>query len=557
MSSKPNQTVNSLRAMFEQNRDSTSPPSRGRSPAGSDTLIGDNSRPISKVRTSFVSVERIGPMGPSNGVKKPSDNADQHLGGDGGGEHKVAASPAPPQTSKVNGIGVHDTPSKTEVKGQSIEGDEKIAEAQNNAELSTLDSSEAPPANITDATLDEPDLGSKVESDSTQTSKPKDEERKLEASKSADEPQDLGAILKGAPFEHEPGGNLNTAQGRDSVPPEGTSSPPKQTNELGHEVSGSPSKPETATKSTLKPKLTPVSSRPSATSSKNFSAKATKAGAAVSNEISTGSPKTPNSANVAGRHSSSKTVSPRQPGPSKAPNHTNREPRKEPIPRTIRPSVGAKVPEAAGTKSEKSTSAPNGNLAKKPGPISPITKSRPKSPTRPVRLPAAATATTASSAAKVGEAAPSRSPSRSSVSNTRKPAVLGRDRAAPSSNSRKSTPRTSLPPVSTDSQTPKARISTASAKAPEGSFLARMMRPTQSSASKTHEKVEQAITKSHPTRPKRKSGGSEEDAKGASAEEPPPSLQQEDEQATAPTTVPAQDVVNGTEAASTDATAIQ
>lgn len=552
MSGKSYPTVNNLRALFEQSRDSTSPPSRGRSPAGSETLIGDNARPIAKVRTSFVSVERIGPMGPLNGVKKPSDNAEQDLGGDGGDEPKVVASHPPPQSSNANGNGI-----KTEAKLATKEGDEKVAEGQSTAELSNLDSSEAASSNATDTVVDKPDPASQDESDSTQTSKPKDEENKSEASKPDDEPQDLGAVLKGAPFENETGVNINAAEGQESAPPESTSSPPKQNSEVDQEASGSPPKPETAAKQISKPKPTLGSSRPSAISSKKLAPKAPNAGTTASHEISTGSPKTPNSPNVAGRHTSSKTASPRNPGPAKAPNHTNREPRKEPIPRTTRPPAGPKVVDAAGTKSEKSGSAANGNAAKKSGPISPITKPRPKSPTRAVRLPAAATATTASSAAKVGEAPPSRSPSRSSVSNTRKPTVLGRDRAAPPSNARKSTARTSLPAGSNESQKAKSRVSTASAKAPEGSFLARMMRPTQSSASKTHERVEHAVTKPHPTRTKRKSGGSEEDAKGPGVEETPPALQEEDEPDTARDSVPPDDVVNGTEAASTDATAIQ
>ena len=535
--------------MFEQNQDSTSPPSRGRSPAGSETLIGDNSRPISKVRTSFVSVERIGPMGPLNGVKKSSDNnVEQGLGGDGRGEPKVAASPTPSQTLKVNGNGTHHPPPKTEAKGGSVESDEKVVEEHNNAELSTFDGSEAPPANKTDASVEKPDHASKVELDSTQPSNPKDEKYKLEASNPADEPKDLGAILKGSSFENEQGGNLNAPGEQDSAPPDSTPLPPKQTSDLDHDVSGSPSKPQTAAKPPSKPKPTPGSSRPSASSSKKLSAKAPKSGVTVSKDTSTGSPKTPDSPNVVGRHASSKTASPRQPGHSMAPNHANREPRKEPIPRTTRHSIGTKVPEAAGIKPEKTVSATNGNSAKKSGPTSLITKPQPKSPTSLVRLPAAATATTASSAAKTGDAPPSRSPSRSSVSNSRKSALLGRDRAAPPSIVRKPASRTSLPAASNEGQKPKARVSTASTKAPEGSFLARMMRPTQSSASKTHEKAEHAVMKSHPTRPKRKSGGSEDDAKGPGVEEPP-----EDEHATAPNSVPREDVFVGTEAASTDA----
>ena len=49
--------------MFEQNNDPTSPPSRGRSPAGSVT--SDSARPYSKMRTNFIPVERSGQLGSS------------------------------------------------------------------------------------------------------------------------------------------------------------------------------------------------------------------------------------------------------------------------------------------------------------------------------------------------------------------------------------------------------------------------------------------------------------------------------------------------------------
>jgi hypothetical protein len=54
-------------------------------------------------------------------------------------------------------------------------------------------------------------------------------------------------------------------------------------------------------------------------------------------------------------------------------------------------------------------------------------------------------------------------------------------------------------------------MSMAGAPAAPGGFLERMMRPTQSSAQKTHEKVEPKTPpkKSHPVRPKRTSEGSD------------------------------------------------
>ena len=69
--------VKNLRAMFENRTasydQSTSPPSRGRSPSGSVSSV--QSRPVSKVRASFVAVERPGEVAQSSvwGLRKTSD----------------------------------------------------------------------------------------------------------------------------------------------------------------------------------------------------------------------------------------------------------------------------------------------------------------------------------------------------------------------------------------------------------------------------------------------------------------------------------------------------
>ena len=72
--------------------------------------------------------------------------------------------------------------------------------------------------------------------------------------------------------------------------------------------------------------------------------------------------------------------------------------------------------------------------------------------------------------------------------------LSGRDQVhANSSKTQPKPPRTSLPARSKPEEKPKVpkpRQSMASSKAPEGSFLDRMMRPTQSSSQKTHEKVD-------------------------------------------------------------------
>lgn len=81
------------------------------------------------------------------------------------------------------------------------------------------------------------------------------------------------------------------------------------------------------------------------------------------------------------------------------------------------------------------------------------------------------------------------------------------------------TSRPSLPGPSNASEKSKSRTSTGAPKAADEGFLARMMRPTASSASKTHEKVEVKTPpkKQHlPLRPKRKSAVNEEDQAKAS-----------------------------------------
>src|SRR5271154_2137583 len=69
--------VRNLRAIFENKTSdhSTSPPSRGRSPGGSDASL--HSRPVSKVRATFVAVERPDEAGQGQqwGLRKASDVA--------------------------------------------------------------------------------------------------------------------------------------------------------------------------------------------------------------------------------------------------------------------------------------------------------------------------------------------------------------------------------------------------------------------------------------------------------------------------------------------------
>ncbi len=473
-------------------------------------------------------------MGPSNGVKKPSENAERNVGGEGVTESKVAGNP------KFNGNEVRESPPVTDTKEEAIMVEAEAENGQEKTDVPVRDSSKVSPANDTDPTPEKPDTATKTGNGRTEKLDTNDEEHKLQASKPADESRDLGAILKGAPFEQEAGQKSNAPQEQEPSLSNNASSAPKKTGSKPGKIS-------------LQPKST---SHPSAISTKKIPSKATKAAGTTSKGLSNGPSKTPNSPTVAGSPAPLKPASPRQPLHHK-PAAPSGEPKKEPAKKKSRISVGPKVPGVAAIKPGKGTTTGDENSEKKPGLPSPTTKLRPKSPTRPARLPAAATATTASSAAKLGDAVPTRSPSRASVAHAGKSSVLGRDRAAPSANPRKPSSRPSLPAPLNPTQKPKSRVSMASAKAPEGSFLARMMRPTQSSASKTHEKVDHPpVTKSHNVKPKRKSEGSDEGAKTSESEEPPATSEQEENQAPAHETTaePAEEPVNGTEVSPAEAT---
>ena len=126
-------------------------------------------------------------------------------------------------------------------------------------------------------------------------------------------------------------------------------------------------------------------------------------------------------------------------------------------------------------------------------------KPRTRSPTRSVRLPASATAPTQSSSARLGSQGPSAPTTRTSTTAstlTRKPSTLksaagaGQTRMTNGTTAsvRRQTSRPSLPAQSTQDR-PSSRASDAGAKPADG-FLARMMRPTESSRSKLHDRPE-------------------------------------------------------------------
>lgn len=552
MSDRPNNQVNNLRALFEQNKNPASPPPRDRSPAGPEAVKGNDSRPISKVLTNFIPVKRIGPMATAVGVKGVTDDENNKLGQNDGNGFSLGVNGAAEESPKVNG---NETLSTKDGEVKIDEG--KEPDQPKLAEASSLDQPQTQSSNNAGANksgfLAKPGAEDNADgpkaADSSDTSEP------------SDQPQDLGDILKGAPFENETQENAKASGAHTATNPESESSPPKQNALSTPSLPDGQPKKRSGPKASSPPKAQGGSSRPPAINTKRGGPSEPGKTSATSPTHSKKSPKTPGSPDVASRQPPPKTTSPRQSILAKASTNAGKDIKKAPVPKQTQAPASVRGPAVTATKPRQGNPSATSNQAKKAGPSSPPLKIRPKSPTRPVRLPAAATATTASSAAKTGEAPPQRPISRAGTVPAPKPSASSRVQQSGASREaattgisslRKSSSRPSLPAANNPTQKPKARTSTASAKAPEGSFLARMMRPTQSSASKTHEKVEHAAHpgKPNPSKPKRKSGGSDERGQWPDEAPPPSTAPQREEQTTSSAGIEEQqtETVNGIEA---------
>lgn len=172
---------------------------------------------------------------------------------------------------------------------------------------------------------------------------------------------------------------------------------------------------------------------------------------------------------------------------------------------------------------QKTSQASTGASASKtkiqsPPAASGFVKPRPKSPTKPVKLPASLTAHTASSGSKTASAPPATKQSTSaprttsSTQSTARPlsrSSLGattKGTEARSSTVKKPASRPSLGPPPSSLKKQSSRQSLHSTAAPDEGFLARMMRPTTASASKTNEK--------HPSTPPKRDQSSRRSIRG-------------------------------------------
>jgi hypothetical protein len=461
--------VRNLRAMFETGNstteDSTSPPRRGRSPAGESVVSNGSARPLSTVRTNFVAVERSGQL--------------KKMNGDGGAEGKIDVKIGTFNKGKPR---EDSTDAMANGKNNTV-GNDVVSEA---AEKPASFGGEKPALLPTDA------KGKAVMYDSAAV--------KEQLSHGVDEPNEATALSAAEiplPETPKPAEKSKTKVSNKSKAP----APIKGSSEKGKEK-GTSTKPAASTKpkeNSSRSLLAPISVSRDTTATKSAVKVPTSAPApapapapATATKPIAKPPKTPTTPSKPS-HSTMATIKPRVPPatttePSKAP--TKKPSRSSMAPPTVGASSSAPKPRIPAS----SSSAP---LSKQALQSSPKSKANPRSPTRPARLPSSITAPTASSAAKTSNNPPSRPHSRSSSSLRRQSSTIQKaspTRPTTTASVRRQPSRPSLPdrPHSRNAAIGRKSLSGSTA-APDDGFLARMMRPTASSASKTLEKPQDKI----------------------------------------------------------------
>lgn len=542
--------VRSLRAMFESSKTSTSD-SQSLTPGDNRTNEIDTPRSAPKVRASFVPVESNTPVRSDSAAAKDNINghnstADQRRESFSLDEAQDAEDIADlqrtvthekekrKQSADVREVvpeqAIEPTPAVTPAHelhednamgsvdnlgnkmqhmdlndGEAVLNTLGLPKANSNADLPTEDTD----VGQSEQTAEE--VGSPAESPGDNPDKPVSAVEDTDATMKPADPKDEGSVSGGAalpppaeklsPLKHNKGGANQAAApfGGDGTSDEDPPAPtPGKT--LG-KVNGIA---KTPMHSQAKPTPSKTPSRPPAISTaREASTKATPKTAPMPKSPA-GMPKTPKTPTSVHQASPPKSAV-SKPSPKPSPARTDTKPQ-APAPKTSRSSLRASTSSTATapTAASKTRAAakPNTSTAATTH-TSPTTSkpTRPKSPTRPVRLPSHLTAPTASSAAK--HDATGGAPTRTAASSTtaagstlgRKPSTLTRDRGAPSkplaAAARKETTRPSLNASQSAPKRPESRTGhTQSTKAPDEGFLARMMRPTASSSSKAHDKVE-------------------------------------------------------------------
>ncbi|KAI9862408.1 MAG: hypothetical protein M1824_001401 [Vezdaea acicularis] len=473
--------VRNLRAMFEKGNSPPSDVARGRSPAGESVTSNGSSRPVSKVRASFVAVERSGQMGTQLGLKKVSSGEEQPVNGravlsptESGHFENLKRLPSQreenPELSLKAGstLNTADTAQNEQVGKKTEPNGHTQQQDPLNPTADVPSSAQSSPSKLGKKENQKPQ--SPFPSSPSKTTAGKLEEAatrepKQEAAAVADPTSPAKALRVSKPSQ--PKVNQGSTPSN-KAPPSTTAS--KNVEKV------SAAKPHTSNPASKKVDKTLPTSKPAPISTKNNPQDSRKTDS-INPPVSV--PKTPSTEEHA--------RPPKTMTPKRTPGRTN-ETREAAKTSSRKPSTASLKSAAAAPKPRAPPSTTSHASAAK---TSPTMKPRPKSPTRPVRLPASATAPTAASAAKTAKSeGTSRSPSRATAA-PHQTTKANRPRAAAL---RKSSSRFSLPnqnPPKTSTERPKSRVSSgAVTKPPDDGFLARMMRPTASSNSKVHEKHE-------------------------------------------------------------------
>ncbi|KAI1474505.1 hypothetical protein F4774DRAFT_414764 [Daldinia eschscholtzii] len=431
--------VRNLRAMFEQ-KGENNPPERGRSPGPSGvSSVGSPSptlspRPLSKVRTTFVAIEKDGRVGLR---REPS-----------GDSVSVSSRRLSDETDATTPQPVPEKPEAlTEIMAKNIStfkpnlSQESIPESPVSA-APPKSPPKSPPKKQSPKQSPSPALAPNPNPD-----------------KVTDEEETKTKLLPGNPTEK------SVSRGSSVAPASGRSS-----------VSANSSKAKTATATKPAPKAVSTT-----TKSVSRAPKSPNTLKPTSNTTKPVSKPTSSTSSLASQKRSTPASSREREAPKKATTTT------------------ASKPAATSTKKPAPTERPASGAG--------FVKPKPKSPTRPVKLPSSLTAPTASSASKLGSTAAQ--PPRQSLSR----ASGNAQHLNVSSTTHRSPSRQSLSSFSTTSNTNGLKRQNSAASRPRPSFgpppkpaakdhpiikrdghvdegfLARMMRPTQASSSKTADKA--------------------------------------------------------------------
>ncbi|KAK4547064.1 hypothetical protein LTR36_001285 [Oleoguttula mirabilis] len=450
--------VRNLRSIFENKGGDHSPDTRGRSRSGL-TSDKENSRPTSRIRANFVSVERSGGMAAAteNGV------------GDGMAELKRESSAGMRRgsfmaTEESDEGGLLELKYTVSAEAVRREQESNVAEAipeaavESAAVTPTVQASED--YEDEDEAVDESPLAHKEDKEAPNPDKPTTAAEEEPGIMKPAQPANEGAVSGGdalPPITEDLRSNGHAEKAENAEPS------PKTNGESTH--SSATKSLESALKTAKKPAAKPATKgKPSSITTKAPAKPFSSTGKSPASQ-----PKTPLSAKAP---SSTKTESPKLP--------STKEPTRKASRSSLTAPTAASVARAAGTDRSVSTASK----------LSPNSKAKPKESTKSTDLPSRLTAPTAASRAKhePATAPPTTNGTvfngRSSTTTRPKPQT-----ARPQTSSARPTPRPSL----THGPRSESRASQAGRKPaapPDGSFLERMMRPTAASSSKTHEKTE-------------------------------------------------------------------